>query len=387
MTRQERLAVVFGGCVLLSIAANAFVIAPSSVAPLFAERFGVSEAAVGNLVSAPLLGMVLTQLPGGVLLDRFDNRWLLTGCVVLFALVVVGMQFVEAYGVLLVARVGAGVLTGLLFAGATNVVGEVFPPDRVGFATGVFITGAPVAFVLAHATGPLLGPVTGPVGLFGLHAAIAAAGIALVWVGAPGPIRSAGTPTASEVIRALGNRGVLLTAASGFATYAVYLFLNTWMPTYGTDVVALDLSTAGVVTALVPLAGIPARIFGGWVSNAIGYRRRPVLAAGLVGGVGLLVAIGVVRGVLAFVVLLAAGGFALQLGTGVYFVLVRELANPGTEGTSLTVMTTVTSAGSLLAPLIGGWVIATASWAHAFGLFAVVGLLGVVVLVPVPEPR
>lgn len=369
----------------MSMAANAFVISPSSIAPLFAERFGIPKTAVGDVVSAPLVGMILTQIPGGYLLDRFDNRWVLTPCVVLFALTVAVIQVVDAYTVFLGLRVFAGVLTGLMFTAGANVVGEVFPPGQRGFATGAFVTSAPIAFVVAHTTSPVLGNASGAVSIFVLHAGFAVLGLALLWLGAPAVIRSAGTPSIDEFASALKNRRVLLVSTSAFAGYALYFFLNTWIPTYGTDVLQLDLSAAGFITAIVPLVGIPARVMGGWVSNYIGRRRRPVLGGALVAGLALMLVISVVDNLLFFAILLGAGGFALQLGTGVYYVFTRELAAAGTEGTSLTVMTTIGFAGSFIAPLLGGWAIGTFSWPVAFGVFAALGIAGIAVLIPVPE--
>lgn len=376
---------MFAGCFLVSIGVNAFMIAPSSIAPLFVERFAIEKAAVGDIVSAAIVGSIVTQIPGGYLLDRYDNRWLLLPGVVLFGAIVVGIQYVGGFVAFLGLRALGGIVGGFVFTGGANVVGEVFTGERRSFATGLFMTSPPVAFFLAHTTSPLVGTALGPLRVFLVHTAVAALGIALFWVGAGSAIRSAGTPTASEFARALGNRRVLLLSVSTFAAYALYLFLNTWVPTYGTDVLSLSLAEAGIVTALVPLVGIGARTGGGWLSSRIGNQRRPVLAGGLLTGLVFLVAIPFAGGFLPFLVLLVVGAFALQLGTGVYYVLIRELATPGTEGTSLTVMTTIGFTGSFVAPILGSWLIEGYSWPVAFGGFAAVGLVGVLVLIPLSE--
>jgi nitrate/nitrite transporter NarK len=178
----------------------------------------------------------------------------------------------------------------------------------------------------------------------------------------------------------------VLVGLSAFAAYALYLFLNTWLPTYGREVLSLPLPVAGLVTALVPLVGIVARPGGGWLSGRLGGRRRPVPAGGLLLGLVLLVAVPFADGMALFLLLVAAAAFAVQLGTGVYYVLTRELATPGTEGTSLTVLTAVSFTGSFAAPVVGGWLVAGYSWTVAFVAFAAVGVLGVLVLAPVPEP-
>jgi len=377
---------VLAGCFLLSVGFNGFIISPSSIAPLFAERFAVPQAAVGDVVSAVFVGTILTQVPGGYLLDRYDNRWLVTVATAGFVAVVVAIQAVSSFSVFLGLRVLGGVTAGFLFTAGANAVGQVFDAERTGFATGIYLASPSVAFVAAHATSPLVGTTFGPLAVFPLHGLSTVLGTALVWAGARGPVRGDDAPTVGEFARALGNRSVILVALSAGTVFAMYVFLNTWVPTYGQEVLELPLWLAGVVAALVPLVGIAARPGGGWVSSRIGGRRRPVLVGGLVVGLALTVAIPFVGGVAPFLALLAAGAFSLQLGFGVYYVLAGELAAAGTEGTSLTLMTTISFTGSLVAPVAGGRLIAGPGWTAAFVAFGVIGAVGALALVPVSEP-
>jgi MFS family permease len=376
---------VLAGCFLLSVGSNAFIIAPSSVAPLFAERFGVPGTAVGDIVSAALVGVIFTQIPGGYLLDRYDNRRLLVPAVGLYVLVVLALQVVDPFGPFLALRALGGVLAGFAFTAGANVVAAVFPPARRGLATGIYLASPPASFALAHATGPFVATAFDPLRVFLLPAAIAVAGTVMFLFAARRPVRSGTTPTAAEFVRALGDRSVILVGCSAFAAYALYLFLNTWLPTYGTEVLSLPLPVAGLVTALVPLVGIVSRPGGGWLSARLDGRRRPVLVGGLLAGLLVLVTVPLADGLVVFLILVAAAAFTVQLGTGVYYVLTRELARPGTEGTSLTVLTAISFTGSFSAPILGGLLIDGYSWSVAFLAFGLVGLLGVLVLVPVPE--
>jgi nitrate/nitrite transporter NarK len=371
---------------LLSVGVNAFVIAPSSVMPLFVDRFGITESVSGNIISAPFVGQILTQLPGGYLLDRYDNRRFVAVAVLAYAVVLLAIQPVEAFWPFLLLRALGGVFVGLVFIAGANVIGQAFPADRQALATGIYLASPPGAFALAHITSPPLATAFGPMRVFLLHAGLALAGLALFLVATAGPIRSAGTPTPAEYTRALRDRSVILVGLSLFAVYALYLFLNTWLPRYGLDVLSLPLSSAAVVTAVVPLVGILARPSGGWLSDRVGGRRRPVIAGGLVAGLVLLAAIPLAGSLAVFVLLIAGAAFGVQLCPGVTYVLTRELSSAGTEGTSLTVLSTISFVGSVVAPAAGGWLIAEYSWSVAFTVFAGVGVLGILVLLPVPEP-
>lgn len=371
---------------LLSVGVNAFVIAPSSIMPLFVNRFGITESLSGNIISAPFVGQILTQLPGGYLLDRYDNRWFVAVGVLAYVVILLVIQPVATFWSFLLFRALGGVFVGLVFIAGANVIGQAFPADQQALATGIYLASPPIAFALAHITSPLLATAFGPMRVFLFHAGLALVGLAVFLVATSGPIRSGNTPTPAEYTRALRDRSVILVGLSLFAVYALYLFMNTWLPRYGLDVLSLPLSSAAVVTAVVPLVGILARPSGGWLSDRVGGRRRPVVAGGLVAGLVLFAAIPLAGSLAVFGLLIAGAAFGVQLCPGVSYVLTRELASAGTEGTSLTVLSTISFVGSVVAPAAGGWLIAESSWSVAFTVFAGVGVLGILVLIPVPEP-
>lgn len=377
---------VLGACFLLSIGVNGYLIAPSSIMPLFVDRFDMTQTQAGFIVSAVILGMILAQVPAGYLMDRFDNRRLMLISAALFVLVMVVHQGSRVFLSFLGLRVIAGFVGGFVFTLGANIVGDVFPEDRLGLATGIYLASPPASFAIAHVSGPYLGPAYGPLRVFLLYAGITAAGMALFWLAVEQPIHSGDAPTVDEYLLAIRNPAVILAGLSSFSAYALYIFLNTWLPTYGTNVLLLPLAAAGAATALVPVAGIVARPSGGWLSGRIGGRRRPVLFVALSLGLVFMAVIPNAGSLLAFLFLIGAAAFTLQLGTGVYYVLARELAAAGTEGTSLTVITAISFSGSFSAPIVGGWLIETYSWPAAFAAFAGVAVLGIVALVPIDEP-
>lgn len=377
---------ILGGCFLASTGSNSFFIAPSSIAPLLAAEFAVSPAAIGAAISATILGGIAVQLPAGVLMDRLDNRLLVYGGVVGFGLVTLALQVDSSFPVFLVLRFCGGLFGALLLVVGANVVAEVFPPAKSGFATGIYIASPPASFAFAHVTSPLVADSFGVRPVFLTEAAVAVVGAAILWLSTTDPISSEASASLPEMARALRNRSVLLVSVSAFSTFAIYVFLNAWVPTYAREVLSLPLAVGGLVTALVPLVGILARPGGGWLSGYLGNLRRPVPVGGLLFGMVLLATIPHSPHLIVFVVLVASAAFAVQLGTGVYFIMTRELANDGTEGTSLTVMNTFGLGGSFVAPILGGWLIATFSWQVAFLAMASLGFLGLVALVLVPEP-
>jgi len=368
---------------LLVVGTNAFIIAPSSITPLFVDAFGVDKAVIGDVVSAAFIGMIVVQIPGGYLIDRYDNRWLLVAGTACYGLVVLAIQFTGSFQVFLLLRAAGGVAIGFLYTAGANVVGEVFAGDRRGLATGLYTAGPSASFGFAHLTSPPFAALFGPLRVFLLQAAVAFVGVALLWVGAGGSIRSGDMPTLGEYGRALGNPGVVLVAFSMGTVYSLYIFLNTWLPTYGVEQLSLSLAIAGVATAVVPLVGIVARPGGGWLSGYLGGRHRLVMGCGLLAGLLLMILIPFAGSVAIFFVLIGGAAFCIQVGPGVSYVLTRELAGAGTVGTSLTVLTTISLVGSFFSPMPGGWLITQYSWRAAFVVFGAVGVAGIAFLVPV----
>ncbi|MFB6069852.1 MAG: MFS transporter [Halanaeroarchaeum sp.] len=386
MTRANDRWWIFVGTVFLSISVNAFIIVPSSITPLFLNAFDVGRQAIGYLVSVVFLGIILVQIPSGYVLDRFDNRRIVVPTTAGYVAVLLAMQFVDGYRMLLALRFLGGLGVGIVYTTGANVVAEVFADGRQSLATSVYIASPPLSFAISHATSPVIGMAVGPLGVFLLYAGMAVVGGILFWIAAGEPIESDTEPTGADFATALAERDVLLVAFSAATMFVIYTFLNTWLPTFGTEVLRLSLSITGLVTAIVPVAGIVARPVGGVLSEVTGSRDRLVIGSGLAVASVLLLGVLGARSFGAFLALLASVAFALQLGTGLYYVLIRDLSTPGTEGTSLTVLMTVLFMGSFTGPLLGGWLIANFSWAVAFAGVAALGVAGTAALGLVPAP-
>lgn len=371
----------------MSIGANAYMLAPASIVPLLVERFTISKTAAGLAISAAVLGSVVIQLPGGFLMDRYDNRRLMLAGTLVFAPVAVVGTFLPSYYAFLGTRVVAGLAAGGLFVLGANVVAEVFAGRRQGFLTTLFIASAPVGFALSQIGGPALGAAFGWGAPFVAYPLLAAVGYLLFRLSRPSAIRTGDRISPGEFRTALGNRSVLLVSLAGFCSYMLYIFLNSWMPTYAAEQLPVTLGQAGAVTALLPAVGIVARPTGGWLSDRLGHRRRVVVIASLAFALPAFFVISSAISVLLFAALMLAVGFSLQFGMGVYYVYARELAAPGAAGTSLTIFTTVSFLGTLLAPPVGGWLVEVISWGPTFLVHVGIGLFGIGLVVLTPDSK
>lgn len=147
--------------------------------------FGPREAAI--LVAAVAVGNIVSQVPIGILSDRFNRRRMMICCAAIGA---VGAAFIpiasSSFGVLVaILFVTGGIVAGLYTIGLTEL-GSRF--------TGAELADANAAFVLMYAVGMLIGPTFIGIGLqiddpHGFAAVVAAFFVAYVLLGVIGTLR------------------------------------------------------------------------------------------------------------------------------------------------------------------------------------------------------
>lgn len=195
---------------------------------LIATDLRVSIPAAGALVTANALGLAA----GGPILTaltiRLDKRLTLIGTIVLFILANLVPVLTANYGVFLAARTAAGALQGLFIAVAFAVAMAVAPPERMGRAISVVVSGVAVSAALGVPLGTLAGQALGWRGSF--TAIVAVSVLALVATlalippvpstggGAGGQARYAFAP---RVLAVLGVTFLMFTGLYSTLTYIV----------------------------------------------------------------------------------------------------------------------------------------------------------------------
>jgi MFS family permease len=382
--RARRAWVLLAGAFLVSTGYNAFTIAPAPVLPLLAAEFGVDKPTAGLAISAVYVSWMLLQIPGGLLMDRRDNRHLVVVGVVAYVVAAAGAYLAPTYPTFLLARALGGASAVFVWTASTNVVARSFPASRRALGTSLFVASASAGFALGQFFGPRIAASFGWRAVFLAYPLVTLVGLPVFAAAADEPVRNESTLDVADFVRSLRDPAVVAVSVAAFCSYSLFLFFNAWMPVYATEVLRLDLSSAGALVSLVPLSGLLARPGGGWLSDRVG-GRRPVVVASFVLSVPALVALAFAGLPALFGALLLAAGFAAQLSIGVYYVYVGELAREGRAGTSLAVLSTCAVAGSLTAPVLAGWLVEATSWTVAFGYALVLGVAGVALATRAPR--
>jgi len=389
-TARERWGVLAGAS-LMAVSSSAFEIVPASVTPLVRSSLGLGASQAGLLVSVMFGMVVVVSLPIGVVLDRTDSRLAVAaagGGMVVAGLGCYAAARAGAFWPLVAFRALGAVAFTTVWNAGIELVGGAFGPDRRATAVAVFTASGPVGFAVGQVGGPVVAGVAGWPAVFPATATSVLVGLALFWPASRGVATGGGdTAALSNLGRVLGNRAVWTVAGLGFVAYALYLFVNSWAPSFLTEQVELSLAASGLLAALFPAVGVASRVGGGVLSDrAFGGRRRPVVLLSFGVAAPAVASFAAVRAVPVVVAALLVAGFAVQLSVGLVFSYVRELVAPEIATTAVAFLTTVGLAGGFLSPIAGGALVGTSGYAAGFAAGGALGLLGVALAWFAPEP-
>jgi predicted MFS family arabinose efflux permease len=377
---------------VLSVAFNAYIIVPASVFPVVIVDLGITEVAAGWILSVMFAAQVLSSVPTGIGLDRGNNRLAVLVATVLGVIVfavgwraAAGGQFV----LLLATRAVAGFCFVLLWNASANIVGRYADDTRRATATGIYTASAPAGFALGHFTGPLIAETWGWPVIFVAYAVPAVLGYVGFYVATRGvSLEAEGgeVPDLATFRAALMDRAVWFVAGIGFTAISLYVFVNSWMPTFLVNERGISLGNSGLLIGLFAVAGVVSRSAGGWLSDRVfGGRRRPVLLVTF--GVATPLILGLTRldGLLPILVVMVLAGFFVQFATGIYFAHIQELVDDAVMGTSIALLTGLMNIGAFLTPILVGWLIGGFDFTAAFGYALLIGIFGFVMSSRLPE--
>jgi NNP family nitrate/nitrite transporter-like MFS transporter len=357
--------------------------------PALQDELGLSELALSVMVAVPVLLGSLMRIPLGALTDRLGGRRVFTALMAFTPLPLVALAlFHDSLGPILVF----GLLLG--FAGASFAVGVPFvnrwyPPERQGFALGIYGMGMG-GTVIGGLTAPRIADAWGLAAPFWLAAALVAAVGAMFWVlardaprpaGPSGPAPSLFAPFA--IFRTSGRAWAL--TLFYFLAFGGFVAMFLYLPKLLTGVHELTKTDAGARAAGFALLAVLGRPAGGLLSDRVG--AEAVLRATFVATAGLAIVLAFgYDSMLPLTIACLTLAFALGLGTGAVFKLVAQWF-PERVGAVTGVVGAAGGLGGFFPPLVMGIVQSlTGSYFLGFVLMAVVALACLAVLRALDRP-
>lgn len=356
---------------------------PSALLPAMSADLGVSEGAVGLLVSAWAVTIAVVGLPVVRLTARVRRTRLLTIALVVTAAANLVTALAPGYGPAFAGRVLGATAHGLFWALVVAYVAAVVDADRLGRALAVVLSGPTIAGFVGLPVAALVADAVGwRAALVGLSVVIGLTALAL-WRVLPSGGTDSGEGAGAGAWDGSARRVVAVALAGGlvlvghFAVFTYIAPLSTGLGGMGT----------GAVPGLLLVLGAGGAV--GVALSAVASDRYPgaavVVAAALVAGGLVLVRLGGQYPAL-FVTGVAVWGVAIGAFPPMLQARVLRLSSPGFRPMAGGVVVTVLNLGTAAGAALGGVLLGhgQSTLVVAAVAVAVLGALGLTVRRPHP---
>lgn len=272
---------------LLVFSASSQIMIISPILPRIGEELSIREGLLGTLVTAYSLMVGVFALISGPISDRVGRRRILILGTGIMTVALLLHSLVTGYISFLVVRLFAGMAGGVLSGAAVSYIGDYFPYNRRGWATGWVMSGNAFGQIAGIPAGVLLAGMYGFRAPFLLFAVTMVFTFFLVLLKVPQPdvARARERVTVAGSIRGyreiLAQPGVGAGAAAFFLMFLGVSFYVVYLPTWlETEFQA----TAGQIAMLFLVGGIANVLTGptvGRISDRVG--RKPIIITSCVG--------------------------------------------------------------------------------------------------------
>lgn len=376
---------------VFSSASQVMIISP--ILPQIGKQLSIGDAALGTLVSVYALMVGVFAIISGPISDKIGRRRILlmgagimTGALVLHG-------FVVGYKSFLAVRILAGMAGGVLSGSAVSYVGDYFPYQRRGWATGWIMSGSAFGQIIGIPLGIVIAGRLGVKAPFYVFALTMALTFLLVLFRIPQPDvkRTEGRITAGGALRdylAMLRRPEV--AFASFAFFLMYLgialyvvYLPTWLER------SLD-ATSGAIATLFFVGGIANVLTGpraGNLSDRIGRKGIILLASVGLSTVMLLTTILVKEFWVAYPMFFMTM-VLIAMRTSPFSALLTALVDDHRRGSLMSLTVALGQLGYAVGSALAGPLFANVGyWTNTtVGAVSVLGM-GLIVWFLLPEPR
>ena len=354
------------------------------IMPVAMQELSLNKAEAGSFMSIFFLGYLLTQIPGGMLADRFGIRKILVLSLLWTGGFTLAFAGVEGYGGGLLLRFLAGLGSGAIMAAAVKGVYDSFSPANRATAMGVFMTSLPAGLMLANLLSPWVAVHAGWRVSFIVAGCLTLLSMGVAWRLLPPTavvIHQDGFQPGKTLRLLLKNRRLLITALAGFMAMWGTWGVLTWNNSFLHQGIGLPIEKSGGMMALFGLGALIGQPLAGKLADRLAGRRHQVAQGILLLFGVLLLGYGLNRNPLWLYLLSPCLGAAAFIFGPVLNTLISELVEPGQVGTAIGFCNAVWQLGSLASPYLAGLVLDwTGDYRAIYLMLAAGPFLSVVVL-------
>ncbi len=270
---------------LLVFTAASQIMIVSPIIPRIAESLDVDASSLGFLMTVYALAVGVVALITGPISDRYGRRRILVAGTALLTVALGLHGLANTYESLLVVRALAGAAGGILSGGAVAYVGDYFPVERRGWASGWVMSGLAAGQIAGIPLGTMLAKWFGFRAPFLAFAAVGSIAFLLIALKLPQPGKrgEAGSLTIGSALR--GYRDLLMrreVIAASAAYVMMFMGISLYVTFFPTWLEKHLLFTPEMISILYVVGGSANVLVGpqaGRLSDTMGRTRVIIIAS------------------------------------------------------------------------------------------------------------
>lgn len=349
----------------------------SPLASRIQQNLGLSEIQTSLLIAVPVILGSLLRIPLGILTDRHGGRLVFTLLLLGMVPVLLLLSVTGSYPLFLFDALFLG-LGGASFAVGVPFVSRHYPPERQGFALGVYGAGN-IGTALAARAAPQIAEGFGMQAVFLTFAALQLIMAGAFWLLARDAPRAANAarPSLGQSLSVMRTeRGTWLLSLFYFLTFGGFVAFSLYLPKMLVDLYGITPLDAGNRVFIFVLLATIGRPVGGWLADKIGgaqVLRAVFLVIALMAGV-----LAITTALVPLTIACLTASLFLGLGNGAVFKLVPQLF-PGRTGVVTGIVGAAGGLGGFFPPLVMG-AVRQSLGGYSLG-FVLLGLVAVLCLI------
>ncbi|MFC4100320.1 MFS transporter [Paenibacillus xanthanilyticus] len=253
------------------------------------EDLQLSATATGLVLSSFFLGYAIMQIPGGMLADRWNPRYVMIGTILALSLFTTLTAVAWSLTALLMIRFLFGLGEGSFFPTASKIISVSFPEQERSKALAVILSSAGImSIITALAAGLLLDSI-------GWRLLFVGAGVIGILLSAVYYFQLKMTPNAyarqplengpkpkMPLKRLLRSPLLWKLFAAYFLLYFINWGLSSWMPTYLKTVRGMDMTAIGVMSIIPGFGAIAGFYASGFIQDKLSVEKSRLVAIGFI---------------------------------------------------------------------------------------------------------
>lgn len=376
---------------VFSSASQTMILSP--ILPMIGDQLDIADAVLGTLVSVYSIMVGVFAILAGPVSDKFGRRRILIlGCgTMTLALALHG--FVTGYLSFVAVRVFAGSAGGMLSGAAVSYIGDYFPYEQRGWATGWVMSGSAFGQIFGIPLGILMASRWGFRAPFWLFAVTMALTVLLLVLRVPQPDvrlsrhRLSVGRAASDYVAMLRRPEIAWAAAAYFMMFLGVSIFVIYLPTW----LERDVGITGDQIAVMFLFGGIANVLtgprAGQLSDRIG-RKKIILLACVGLSMLMVTTVSVVTGPVQAYVFFFITMILVAMRISPFSALLTALVSDERRGSLMSLTVALGQVGFALGGAVAGPLFADVGYFSNTVLGAVAVLaMGLIVWFFVPEPR